>query len=101
MGKRSGALSTSDDDIGMGHNGPPPIDDAEMERLSKLDMKGLLEEGRKAIVMTLLMKVKTGIASAAEMAVLRNLLRDNGLIMGFDGDEGGSGEVARTEAIGF
>lgn len=83
-------------------NNPPAVDEDEYDRISKLTIKELLEEARLGAIRTLLLKVRNHEASAAELAVLRNLLRDNGLIMGFDNPEEdlqGGGET--THAIGF
>lgn len=56
----------------------------ELERLKALGEVDMLEEARKAAIRLLLAKTNLGTISAAEQAVLRNLLRDNGLVMGLD-----------------
>jgi hypothetical protein len=70
-----------------------PVAD-EMARLAGLGAKEMLEEARLASIRLLLAKVNTGRASAPEIAVLRNLLRDNGMILDMDDPEGTGGEVA-------
>lgn len=78
-------------------NDPRPMDMEEYDRLKGLGVKDILEEARREAVMGLYLKVKAGDASAAELAVLRNLLRDNGMIMGF-GDDNPQGPI---QQIGF
>lgn len=74
-----------------GQNDPCPTD------LRDLGVREMLEEARRAAVALLLEKVKCGEATAAELAVLRNMLRDNGLIMGFEY----AGDAPPSDRIGF
>jgi hypothetical protein len=97
--ERTLGLSSESEPLFDGSNHPPAIDPEELDRLKGLSLKELLEEARLAAVRTLLIKVQHHEASAAELAVLRNLLRDNGLIMGLDAEEGHEGSSA--EAMGF
>lgn len=93
-------IEMGDKGEGFLSNNPPAVDQEEFDRISKLSLKELLEEARMGAVRTLLLKVMNHEASAAELAVLRNLLRDNGLILGLDGDmEEATGEG--PAAIGF
>lgn len=84
-----------------GDNGPPRVDPDEFERIQKMTLKEILEDARLGLVRELLLKVNNHEITAAEMAVLRNLLRDNGLIMGLGQDmaEEGGGSIA--EAMSF
>lgn len=85
-------------------NAPPLVDPEELARLKAMGLKDMLVEARLAAIRQLLLKVSSMEASAAEIAVLRNLLRDNGMILGLDnlGDalDGGK-EPPTTYAMGF
>lgn len=79
-------------------NGGPSLMD-EVEKLKELGEVNLLEEARRAAIRLLLAKLNTGEISASELAVLRNLLRDNGMVMGFDQPEDEKADDAQR--IGF
>lgn len=85
----------------MGHNNPPasPLME-EVAKLAALGEVSLLEEARRHAIRLLLAKLRLGEISAPELAVLRNLLRDNGLVMGFDQPPSPEEEATRG-AIGF
>lgn len=76
--------------IGVGHNGGPPLSDPdEDERKASLyaEFEGktfeeILRGGQKALVIDLVVAVRSGTASHNEKAILRNLLKDNGLTLG-------------------
>jgi hypothetical protein len=81
-----------------GSNHPPPdtsLQD-EVERLKEIGEVNLLEEARKASIRLLLAKLNLGDISAPELAVLRNLLRDNGMIINYD-----PGAEERPSQVGF
>lgn len=59
----------------------------EVERLKELGAVDLLVQAREASIRLLLAKLNRGEISAGELAVLRNLLRDNGMVMGLDQPE--------------
>lgn len=74
---------------GMGHNDGPEFNEAAHEaaladRLSLLSMdeKDILLMARKALMVNLLIMVQDGSAMPADMANLRALLKDNGMILG-------------------
>nr|WP_316651545.1 hypothetical protein [uncultured Gellertiella sp.] len=80
--------------IGIGHNGGPPLDDYEDEDTSALyaqfegkSVQDILREGQKALFIDLVVAVRSGKASHNEKAILRNLLKDNGLVLGIPPDE--------------
>ena len=81
-----------------GSNGGPSLMD-EVEKLKELGEVNLLEEARRAAIRLLLAKLNTGGISASELAVLRNLLRDNGMVMGLDQPEDEKADDAQR--IGF
>jgi hypothetical protein len=84
------------------NGGPPLVDPEELERLRGMNLKAMLVEARLAAVRQLLLKVNANEASAAEIAVLRNLLRDNGMILGLDGlGDGGLMEDDTSPRMGF
>lgn len=64
--------------------------------LSSMSVEDLLKDARKHLLIFLLNAVKTGMATPQEMAVLRALLKDNGMVMGFVED--GAGEQSNTRA---
>lgn len=76
----------------MGHNGGPPLDDedgelraetaGEFDALMGMTVQDILREGQKALFARLVSRCRTGIANHQEMAILRNLLKDNGLTLG-------------------
>lgn len=86
-------------------NDPNPVDLEELDKLKGMGVKEMLEEARKQLVMQLLLKVKAGDASASELAVLRNLLRDNGMILGFTDTPSGETEAEQggglVSPVGF
>lgn len=83
---------------GMGHNGGPELDEAAWEEqkakrkeLLQVDEKALAQRARKASLVNLLMMVEDGTATAQDYNVLRQLLKDNGMVMG-DPMEGGNND---------
>lgn len=67
-----------------GHNGGPPLDDLSdrIAELAKLDATDILRLAHKKLLATLLAKLDAGLLTAAEAVTLRNLLKDNGMILG-------------------
>lgn len=58
---------------------------AEAALYAELDGKTvqeILQEGQKALFVDLVVKVRSGKASHQEKAILRNILRDNGFMLG-------------------
>lgn len=87
----------NDDDFD-GRNDPNPADPNTLDLLHDLRGKSvaeLLVEGQQALLVELLAKLKTGVATHQELAILRNLLRDNGMVVGV----AGGGERAREGAL--
>ena len=86
----------NDDDFD-GRNDPDPTDPGTLDLLKDLREKSvaeLLAESQQALLVELLAKLKTGVATHQELAILRNLLRDNGMVVG----AAGGGERARDGA---
>lgn len=50
------------------------------EALSNYGIKELLEEGHKALLLNLVVKVRAGTASKEDKAQLRQMLKDNGMV---------------------
>lgn len=67
-----------------GSNDTPPEEEekAAKAELEGLSLKEVLEQGQVELLRGLVAKVKAGTASHQEAAILRNLLRDNGMVMG-------------------
>jgi hypothetical protein len=55
---------------------------ADFEELMGKDLADILREGQKALFARLVSACRAGTASHQEMAILRNILRDNGLTLG-------------------
>ena len=69
------------DDYGKNSQG----DDEELEvyaDLEGLSIDDILRQGQKALFIQLVGRCRSGKANHQEMAILRNLLRDNGLTLG-------------------
>lgn len=72
-------------------------DDAKVAaELGAMALDDLLKEARKSLLVYLLKALKQGMAIPQELAVLRALLKDNGMVMG-DITEG-AGEPSNTKA---
>lgn len=89
-----------DEAPGIGHNEGPEMDPEAVEerrrRIAELllmDEATLLARARKHMAVTLTLMMEDGTAMPADMANLRQLLKDNGMIMGdvLKGDPGATG----------
>lgn len=82
---------------GIGHNEGPPLDgegfqdepdiagqleENEFQNLVGMDLQTILKEGQKALFARLVSRCRLGTASHQEQAILRNLLKDNGMTLG-------------------
>jgi hypothetical protein len=67
----------------VGHNHGEDPQDA----LDDLDLEDIMKEARRDLLKDLLRAVRGGYASPAEKNTLRQMLKDNGMVMG-DPDEG-------------
>lgn len=95
-----------EDSPGIGHNEGPTMDaDAEAAFLARRkelmegDESAIMKRARKTMLVNLLQMVEDGTATSADMANLRALLKDNGMILGdpMQGDEpDGNPAAART-----
>jgi hypothetical protein len=54
----------------------------EFSDLMGLDVQEILRTGQKALFANLVGKVRLGMANHQELAILRNILKDNGLVLG-------------------
>lgn len=54
----------------------------EFDRLMGMSVEDILREGQKALFASLVSKVRSGRSSHQEAAILRNILKDNGLTLG-------------------
>lgn len=55
---------------------------AEYARLEGMTIDDILREGQRALFINLVAASRSGTASHQELAILRNLLKDNGLTLG-------------------
>lgn len=56
------------------------------KELAGLDVKELLALGQEILLRQLLVRVKAGTASHQEQAILRNMLRDSGMVLKLDNE---------------
>jgi hypothetical protein len=77
-----------DQEPGIGSNSGLEPDEA----LEELDLEDLLKEGRKLLLQDLIKAVKQGMATPAEKNALRQMLKDNGMVMGDPSEGAGNGE---------
>lgn len=77
----------------VGHNRQMDADDA----LDDMDLEDIMKEARKDLLKDLLKAVRGGYASPAEKNTLRQMLKDNGMVMG-DPDEGATGSENKKKA---
>lgn len=76
-----------------GHNRGQEADDA----LDELDLEDIMKEARRDLLKDLLRAVRGGYASPAEKNTLRQMLKDNGMVMG-DPMEGATGGENKRKA---
>lgn len=69
----------------IGHNGGPPLDDPD-PALDGMSLEDMLRESRKDLLKSLLKAVRGGYATPAQENTLRQLLKDNGMVLGDPGD---------------
>lgn len=82
------------------HTDHPPGHNSGDDNLDDLDLNDLMLEARKDLLVDLLRAVRGGYASPQEKSTLRQMLKDNGVIMGnpFDDDldEGTNGKSRKA-----
>lgn len=69
----------------IGHNGGPALDTETAERIAKipsLSTQDILRLAHKKLLGNLLEKLEDGSITHQEMAILRNVMKDNGMILG-------------------
>jgi hypothetical protein len=76
-----------------GHNSGMDADEA----IDGLDLEDLMKEARKDLFKDLLKNLRLGMCTPAEKNVLRQMLKDNGMVMG-DPTEGAGDEPRRPKA---
>ncbi|WP_269929936.1 hypothetical protein [Aminobacter sp. HY435] len=64
----------------------PDVEAGEFDRLMGMSVEDILREGQKALFANLVGKVRSGKANHQEKAILRNILKDNGLTLGIPPD---------------
>lgn len=69
--------------------------EADFQELMGMSLEDILREGQKALFARLVTRCRAGQASHQEMAILRNVLKDNGLTLGIPPEDG---SVVRREA---
>lgn len=62
------------------------VEAGEFDRLMGMSVEDVLREGQKALFANLVGKVRSGKANHQEKAILRNILKDNGLTLGIPPD---------------
>lgn len=68
---------------GIGHNSGDDYEDKpDFSDLEGMSLEDILRAGQKALFVQLVGKARSGTASHQELAILRNALRDNGLVLG-------------------
>lgn len=77
----------------VGHNRGMEPEDA----LDEMDLEDVMKEGRKLLMTDLIRAVKGGYASPAEKNTLRQMLKDNGMVMG-DPTEGATPGEGKKKA---
>ena len=77
-----------------GSNDGPDYDEADEAATAALyaelegkSVQDILREGQKALFVDLVVKARSGKASHQELAILRNVLKDNGLVLGIPPEE--------------
>lgn len=82
----------------LGHNQGPdleePDDAGEFDALMGLSVEDILREGQKVLFARLVGRVRSGSANHQEMAILRNILKDNGLTLGIPPEQSSQPEGA-------
>ena len=53
-----------------------------LDVLNKMGVEGVLQKGHESLLRLLVAKTAAGTASHQELAILRNILRDNGMVLG-------------------
>lgn len=66
---------------------PEQETNAEFLKFMGMSVEEILREGQKALFADLVSKVRSGQANHQEKAILRNILRDNGLTLGIPQDD--------------
>lgn len=69
----------------------------DFQELMGMSLEDILREGQKVLFARLVTKCRAGVASHNEMAILRNVLKDNGLTLGIPPEDGSS--VAQRQAV--
>lgn len=66
--------------------------EADFQELMGMSLEDILREGQKALFARLVTRCRAGMASHQEMAILRNVLKDNGLTLGIPPEEGSASQ---------
>jgi len=87
---QTGNVRDDEDRPRAGHNRQMDEDDS----LDDMDLEDIMKEARRDLLKDLLKAVRGGYASPAEKNTLRQMLKDNGMVVG-DPDEGATGGEKR------
>ncbi|MDG4856434.1 hypothetical protein [Mesorhizobium sp. WSM4982] len=68
------------------------VTNAEYLQLMGMTVEDILREGQKALFARLVSACRSGTASHQELAILRNILKDNGLTLGIPPEKSAPGE---------
>jgi len=71
----------------------------DFEYLMGLTLDEILQQGQKALFASLVSKVRNGAASHQEAAILRNILKDNGLTLGIAPEGFGEKKQSDSQAV--
>jgi hypothetical protein len=70
-------MASGDDDDG---GGGPDLEAEALKGLTAMSLEQVVRAGHEAMLRRLVAKVTAGTASHQELAILRNMLRDNGMV---------------------
>lgn len=76
------------EELSEGGNNDALLEAAEYDVLIGLDVADILREGQKALFGRLVAAVRAGTASHQQQAILRNILKDNGMTLGIPPETG-------------
>lgn len=85
---------------GIGHNSEG-MPEENFDDLWGMSVEQILMEGKKALFVQLVGRCRSGTASHQEMAILRNVLKDNGLTLGIPPEQSATATEAPMDLPEF